>query len=121
MPANWFTLLAMTPDNDNASNDGTALRQQLELTGLSYADWELEAAALRRAADGSAAGGFIDGQHLVRSGELIMLIEAELAMLDEVGARATGETASQLDGVRSRLKALAASILEASRKMHGLT
>jgi hypothetical protein len=64
------------PDSDH--------RSQLELTGLSYADWELESEALRRAADGSARGGLVDAQHLVRAGEIADAIDAELAMLDKV-------------------------------------
>jgi hypothetical protein len=108
--------------NNNAQNPKEeTVRRQLELVGLSYADWEIEAASLRRAADASAAGGLVDGQHLVRSGELVALIQAEIAMLDEVEAHASGELAGQIDGVRNRLKALSARILEASRKMHGLT
>lgn len=98
------------------------IRQQLELTGLSYADWELESEALRRAADASAHTGFIDGHHLVRAGEIAEAIDAELVMLDEVAAGlGTGELAQQVQGIRDRLVALRDEIRRAARKMHGLT
>lgn len=97
------------------------LRARVELTGLSYADWEMEANSLKRAADAAALGGYVDGQHLVRAGELADAIDAEILMLDEVGVNATGELAGQLSGVRNRLAALRDSIRGAARKMHGLT
>jgi hypothetical protein len=102
------------PDSD--------LRQQLELTGVSYADWERESQELRSAADGSARGGFVDGAHLTRAGEIVSSIKEELAMLNEVGQTITSqEVAGQVEGIRSRLVALRDEIRQAARKMHGLT
>lgn len=100
----------------------TDLRQRLELTGLSYADWELESEALRRAADGSARSGLIDGRNLVRAGEIADAIDAELAMLDQVSVGLSNEEiGGQVQGVRNRLVALRDEIRHAARKMHGLT
>ena len=102
------------PDSD--------LRQQLELTGLSYADWERDSEELRRAADGSARGGFVDGAHLVRAGEIAAAINDEVAMLDEISETIVSEeVAGQVKGVRDRLVALRDAIQQAARKMHGLT
>lgn len=111
----------METDGKPENPEARSLRRQLELVGLSYADWETEAATLQRLAAAAAASGFVDGKHLVRCGELAALIQAEIAMLDEVEAHASGELAGEIDGVRKQLKALVADILGASRSMHGLT
>jgi len=104
--------------DDAPSSD---LRQRLELVGLSYADWELESEALRRAADGSAGSGLVDAHNLVRAGEIADAIDAELVSLGEVSADIVdGETAGQVQGVRDRLVALRDEIRRAARKMHGL-
>ena len=97
------------------------LRRRLALTGLSYADWEQESVELRRAADLATIGGFVDGKHLVRAGEIVEVINAEIAMLDELAPSVAGEVAGQLAGVRDRLTALRTSIQEAARQMHGMT
>lgn len=98
------------------------LRQRLELTGLSYADWELESETLRHAADASARSGLVDGDNLVRAGEIVDAIDVELAMLDQISAGVSNvEVAGQVRGERDRLVALRDQIRGAARKMHGLT
>ena len=100
----------------------TDLRQRLELTGLSYADWELESETLRHAADASARSGLVDGYNLVRAGEIVDAIDAELAMLDQISVGLSDdEVAGQVQGVRDRLVALRDQIRDAARTMHGLT
>lgn len=101
------------PDSD--------IRQRLELIGLSYADWELESEALRRAADGAAGTGLVDGAHLVRAGQIADEIDAELAALDQVAQSLDPEVAGQVQSVRDRLVALRDAIRNAARQMHGLT
>ena len=97
------------------------LRQQLVLTGLSYADWELEAIRLLQAAEGSTVGGFVDANNLVRAGEIADAIDEELAMLDQISAGVRGEVGGQVSGVRDRLVALRDRIRAAARRLHGLT
>jgi len=105
----------MSPsDNDNE------VRRRLELTGVSYADWEKEAAALRSAADSAEIGRFVDGRHLTRAGEIAAEIDDEIAGLDDLARSAAGEALGQILGVRDRLAALVRDIRESARLMHGM-
>jgi hypothetical protein len=45
--------------------------RKVHIAGLSYRDWEQEAARLERAANGAEWIGLVDGQHLMRAGELV--------------------------------------------------
>ncbi|RUT29272.1 hypothetical protein EMQ25_14185 [Arsenicitalea aurantiaca] len=102
------------------ATDADNLREQLALTGLSYADWEGEALDLERAADAAEGGRYVDRRHLQRAGELVSQIDSELGMLEEIAQDARGEMVAQILGVRDRLEALSRRIREAARRMHGL-
>jgi predicted alpha/beta hydrolase len=105
--------------NDDPTTDD--VRQQLELTGLAYADWEKESADLRRITDRSALSGFVDRDHLQRAAEMAAAIEAEMRMLDGLGAGVDDETAQQIRGIRDRLGALLEGLREAERKLRDTT
>lgn len=105
-------------DDDRATDD---VRQQLELTGLAYADWDREAAELRRLTDRSALSGLVDREHLHRAAEMAVAIEAEIRMLDGLGAGVDDETGQQIRGIRDRLGALLEGLREAERKLRDAT
>ena len=96
------------------------IRRRLDLTGVSYADWEKEAAALRNAADSAEIGRYVDGRHLTRAGEIAAEIDEEIVGLDEMALSASGEALGQIMGVRDRLAALVKDIRESARLMHGM-
>jgi hypothetical protein len=105
------------PDDANST-----LRQQLELVGSSYADWDAEVRRIVMAADRvETSGGFVDAQNLVRAGEIAEAIDAELAGLRDISVHLTGEVAGQVAGVNDRLIALRELVRDAARRLHGRT
>jgi len=102
-------------------HDTSDVRMMMELTGLSYADWEKDALRLQRAADRSAASGLLDNQHLGRAAEIEASIDDEIAIVDDIGSMVDAETAGQLGTIRTKLWALRERIHGALQKMSGLT
>ncbi len=109
--------MAEAPDGPNS-----ALRQQLELVGTAYADWDAEVRRIVMAADrAETSGGYVDAQNLVRAGEIAQAIDAELAGLGDICVDLAGEVAGQIAGVRDRLIALRDAVRDAARRLHGRT
>jgi hypothetical protein len=108
------------PEQGDGPN--SALRQQLELVGASYADWDAEVRRIVMAADrAETSGGFVDAHNLVRAGEIADAIDAELAGLGDISTDLAGEVAGQVVGVRDRLIALRDAVRDAARRLHGRT
>lgn len=100
----------------------SALRQQLELAGTAYADWDAEVRRIVMAADrAETSGGYVDARNLVRAGEIAEAIDAELAGLGDVSVDLAGEAAGQVAGIRDRLIALRDAVRDAARRLHGRT
>lgn len=99
----------------NDRNDD--VRQQLELTGLAYADWDRESAELRRVADRAALSGLVDRDHLQRAAEMATAIDSEIRMLDRLNSGVDDEIAQQIHGIRDRLSAVLEGVREAERKL----
>jgi hypothetical protein len=109
--------MAAAPDGPHS-----ALRQQLELVGIAYADWDAEVRRIVMAADrAETGGGFVDAHNLVRAGEIAEAIDAELAGLGDVSVDLAGAAAGQVAGIRDRLIALRDAVREAARRLHGRT
>lgn len=93
------------------------IRQQLELTGLAYADWEKQSVELRRLADRAASSGLVDSNRLQQAAKMAAAIAGEIRMLDGLGTEVDDETAQQIHGTRDRLAALLAGVREAERRL----
>jgi hypothetical protein len=96
------------------------LRLQMELTGLSYADWEREAIRLQHVAERSAATGFLDTQHLGRAEQIDEAIADEIEVVEDVTPLMDEESAGQLAGIRDRLAALRQRVHDVTLRMRRL-
>jgi hypothetical protein len=109
--------MAEAPDGPNS-----ALRQQIQLVGAAYADWDAEVRRIVMAADrAETSGGYVDAHNLVRAGEIADAIDTELAGLGDLSADLAGDAAGQIAGVRDRLIVLRDAVRDAARRLHGRT
>lgn len=85
----------------------------IELTGLSYDDWERDARSVERVAEAFERTGLADALHVERARRLEAEIADEIGVVDDVRAMSDPETAMGLTRVRLRLADL-------RRRMHAV-
>lgn len=86
----------------------------LQISGLSYLDWEEEAAQLRRAAESKRR---ISKRHLSRVRQLLDDLEAELDSIEGVVAGLSGFDSVRVQCTRDLVVALRAGLFETLRRM----
>lgn len=92
----------------------------IELTGLSYEDWERNAERASRAAELSERTGLLDARHLDEVDRMAAAISEELEIVDDVRDLSDPQTALELGAVRRRLSLLRDRIREAGLRMKRL-
>lgn len=89
----------------------------LELTGLSYEDWERDASSMEKAAEAFERTGLADAWHVARASYVEEAIADEIFLVDDVRSLSDPLTALGLTLVRVRLSSLRRRMHEARLRL----
>jgi hypothetical protein len=92
----------------------------IELTGLSYSDWEKEAEQMQHATERSEKTGLLDALHLTHADAIADALEDEIHIVDDVRDLADPQTALELGSIRTRLAGMRDKVTTAQRRMVAL-
>ena len=89
----------------------------LQLTGLSYLDWEAGADLVDKAARQCERTRLLDRQNLEQAAKIDSDIEDELRVIADVRSLGDAETAAQLRPIREKLLTMRRQVRKAKRQM----